>query len=178
MIRTLLAALPHDLPAVVAIVLHRGVHGIGLAKSFSEVGALPIVEPVDATPATPGRVYLAPPDVHMRFQAGCIHLDHEAKVHYTRPAVDPLFVSAAAEYGPRVCGVILSGNGRDGVAGLTAVHAKGGLAIAQRPAENASMPESAIREDHVDAVLDVDDIGRALVELARGRAFELADLAS
>ena len=72
-------------------------------------------------------VYIAPGDCHMTFDADHIVLDGGAKEHFTRPAVDPLFVSAAKAYGPRVVAVILTGGGHDGMEGLLLVTTEGGL---------------------------------------------------
>ena len=106
----------------------------------------------------------------MTFEGGHIVLASGAKEHRTRPAVDPLFASAALAYGPRVVGVVLTGGGHDGMQGLLDITTAGGLSLVQSPAqaEDASMPEYAIAHDHVRAALPVDAIGDALVVLARG----------
>ena len=119
-----------------------------------------------------GTVYIAPADCHMRFERGRITLDGGPKEHSTRPAVDPLFASAALAYGPRVVGVVLTGGGHDGTRGLLDITKAGGLALSQKPseAEHASMPEYAIAYGHVRAALTVDEIGDALVLLTRGGA--------
>jgi len=107
----------------------------------------------------------------MKFENGTVVLDGGTKEHHTRPAVDPLFSSAAAAYGPRVVGVMLSGGGQDGLKGLLAIASAGGLSLVQDPgeAEHASMPDAAIARDQVSAALAVDQLGDALVGLARGR---------
>ena len=119
---------------------------------------------------TRGTVYIAPADCHMTFQHDHIALDGDAKEHGTRPAVDPLFASAALAYGPRVVGVVLTGGGHDGMQGLLDVTTAGGLSLVQKPSEadQASMPEYAIAHDHVRAALTVDEIGDALLLLSRG----------
>jgi two-component system chemotaxis response regulator CheB len=101
-------------------------------------------------------------------------LSRGPKIHRMRPAVDPLFISAAAGRGNRVAGVLLSGGGVDGVEGLIAITAKGGLSIAQQPeqARQRSMPMNAIREDDVDAVLRLMEIATILPLLAAGRSVE------
>ena len=116
--------------------------------------------------------YVAPADCHMMFERDRIALSGGTKEHHTRPAVDPLFTSAALAYGPRVVGVVLTGGGHDGMRGLLEVTRAGGLSLVQKPseAEHASMPEYAIAHDHVRAALTVDKIGDALVLLARGGA--------
>jgi two-component system chemotaxis response regulator CheB len=133
---------------------------------------LRVVEPVDGDCLQRGFVYIAPADCHMTFELERICLDRGVKEHHTRPAVDPLFASAALAYGPRVVGVVLTGGGHDGMQGLLDVTEAGGLSLVQKPseAEHASMPEYAIAHDHVRAALAVDEIGDALVLLARGGA--------
>ncbi|RZI74476.1 MAG: chemotaxis protein CheB, partial [Pseudomonas sp.] len=101
-----------------------------------------------------GRVYVAPPDLHMILEKGRVRLHHGPKENFTRPAVDPLFRSAAIEFGTRVVGIILTGRLDDGSAGLIAIKDRGGIAIVQDPAEAYadSMPRSAaacVIVDHV-----------------------------
>jgi two-component system, chemotaxis family, protein-glutamate methylesterase/glutaminase len=87
--------------------------------------------------------------------------------HFTRPAADPLFRSAAAAYGPRVVGVVLSGGGSDGMSGLIAIKKAGGVSLAQSPtdAQTPSMPKQAIAGDDVDAVLAIEALGDYIAEL-------------
>lgn len=166
-----LSRLPADLPAFMGVVIHRGAHS---TSDWSEVlgmkSELRVIEPVDGAPLVAGIVYLAPADRHMTFANNRIALDGGAKEHGTRPAVDPLFSSAALAYGPRVVGVVLSGGGHDGMRGLLDVTSAGGVSLVQNPseAESASMPEYAIAHDHVQAALTLDEIGDALVLLSRG----------
>ena len=167
----LLSRLPADLPAFIGVVIHRGA---GSTSNWSEVlgmrTKLRVVEPTDGDSLVRGVVYIAPADCHMRFEHDSIALDGGAKEHRTRPAVDPLFSSAALAYGPRVVGIVLTGGGHDGMHGLLDVAAGGGLALVQKPSEaqQPSMPAHAIAYDHVRAALTVDQIGDALVLLARG----------
>jgi two-component system chemotaxis response regulator CheB len=112
----------------------------------------------------PRHIYVAPPDHHMRLTPGFIHLDTGPKIHFTRPAADPLFQSAALAYGARVVGVVLSGGGGDGTAGLRDIKARGGISIVQEPdqAENPGMPLQAIKDDP-DYCLRIAEIGPLLV---------------
>ena len=170
---SLLGKLPTDLEAAVLIVVHRNpLHGGALDRVLGYRSLLPVVEPRGGEPVEPRTVYIAPRDHHMTVGAGAIRLDRGPKQHHTRPAVDPLFASAADEYGPRVVGVLLSGAGEDGVAGMIAIKRAGGIGLVQDPGEalHASMPRSAILNDHVDGVLPVAEIARILTELAAGRA--------
>jgi two-component system, chemotaxis family, protein-glutamate methylesterase/glutaminase len=110
-----------------------------------------------------GHIYVAPPDHHMVLgDNNCIRLNQGPKVHYTRPAADPLFISAAEAHGRRVMGIVLSGGDGDGAAGLRAIGEHGGTAFVQDPdeAEAPSMPRSAILADHPDACLAVEEIAQ------------------
>lgn len=174
----ILSRLPDDLPAFIGVVIHRGAAS---TSNWSDVlgmkTKLRVVEPTDGDALTRGVVYIAPADCHMTFEHDSIALDGGAKEHRTRPAVDPLFTSAAIAYGRRVVGVVLTGGGHDGMQGLLDVTTAGGLSLVQKPseAEHASMPEYAIAHDHVRAMLTVDEIGDALVLLARGGAVPIGD---
>jgi two-component system, chemotaxis family, protein-glutamate methylesterase/glutaminase len=170
---SILASLPADFPAIVGVVLHRGPSSFyDWAVTLGQKSHLQVTDGVQGELLKKGCVYLAPSDRHMTFADGRIQLATGAKEHYTRPAVDPLFLSAAQEYGQRVVGVVLSGGGEDGTLGLLAITRGGGLSLIQRPseAERVSMPEHAARHDHVNAALHVDEIGEVLVALARGAA--------
>jgi len=174
----ILSRLPGDLPAFIGVVIHRGAES--KATWADVVGLrtkLRVVEPTHGDPLTHGFVYIAPADCHMTFEQDRVVLAHGAKEHYLRPAVDPLFASAARSYGRRVVGVVLTGGGHDGMQGLLHVTTAGGLSIVQKPseAEHASMPEYAIAHDHVCASLTVDQIGDALVLLAQGDSVEITD---
>ena len=169
----LLSRLPADLPVFMGVVIHRGaVSTSNWSTTLGMKAKMRVVEPTDGDSLTRGVVYIAPADCHMKFEHGKIALDRGAKEHGTRPAVDPLFASAAVAYGPRVVGVVLTGGGHDGMQGLLDVTTAGGLSLVQKPseAEHASMPEYAIAHDHVRAVLTVEEIGDVLVVLARGGA--------
>lgn len=169
----LLSRLPEDLPACIGVVIHRGAVSMSnWSTSLGKKTKLRVVEPSNGESLMRSVVYIAPADCHMTFEHDSIALDGGAKEHRTRPAVDPLFTSAALAYGPRVVGVVLTGGGHDGMQGLLAITTAGGLSLVQKPseAEHASMPEYAIAHDHVRAALTVDEIGDALVVLARGGA--------
>jgi two-component system chemotaxis response regulator CheB len=166
-----LSRLPEDLPAFIGVVIHRGADSTATwADVLGMKTKLRVVEPNDGDPLTRGFVYIAPSDCHMTFEHGSIVLSGGPKEHHTRPAVDPLFASAARAYGRRVVAVVLTGGGHDGMQGLLDVTTAGGLSLVQKPseAEHVSMPEYAIAHDHVRAALTVDEIGDALVLLARG----------
>jgi len=171
----LLASLPADLPATVSIVLHRGSMPGHLADVLGRRSTLPIIEPSDERQvAKPGTVYLAPADRHLIFGDHGLISHRGPKEHSTRPAVDPLFRSAAALYGKRVVGVVLTGAGDDGVSGLIAITKAGGLALTQDPVEAPMpyMPLYALRHDHVARVFPLKEFGPALTALASGKSFQ------
>ena len=170
-LRRVFGELPSDFRGTVAAVLHRGAfHSAGLVALLGREAQLPILEPEEPLPVLAGTIYLAPRDRHLVFRDGGLEPYRGAKEHFTRPAIDPLFRSAAEIYGARVVGLVLTGGGRDGASGLLAIRARGGMSLAQDPEEAAApfMPQSAINHDHVDLVLPLDRVAKVLVELAAG----------
>jgi two-component system, chemotaxis family, protein-glutamate methylesterase/glutaminase len=170
---SIFARLPKDLPAAVAVVLHRHpLYNVYLAKVLGRGAALPLVEVLEESPLTPGTIYIAPSDAHLLLTKDGTKIDRGAKEHFTRPAVDPLFRSAAEAYGPRVSGVLLTGGGDDGVRGLINIKAAAGISIIQNPTEAkvSSMPMNALLYDHVDFVLSLQEIPSAVAALAQGKS--------
>lgn len=162
----LLAQLPVDLNAAILIVLHIGDAPSLLPRILDRACRLPVVQAVDGEQIVAKHVYVAPPDLHMMIEDGRIRLVHGPKENFTRPAIDPLFRSAAIWFGSRVVGVVLTGRLDDGAAGLLAVKDRGGIAIVQDPAEatHPSMPERAIAAAPVDHVCMIADMGKLLVD--------------
>ncbi len=138
-----------------------------LASLISRAGPLPGIYAEDDEEFTPGKIYVAPPDQHLLLDVGRIRLTRGPKENGFRPAVDPLFRSAARVYGPRVVGVILTGGLDDGTAGLQAIKSVGGTTVVQDPDEafSPSMPASALLHIAVDHCLAIDEIGPKLNEL-------------
>jgi two-component system, chemotaxis family, protein-glutamate methylesterase/glutaminase len=119
-----------------------------------------------------GHVYLAPPGQHLVVAPlGYLRSDNGAKVNHVRPAADPLFSSAAAYFGQRVAGVVLTGCDGDGTAGLRAVKKAGGLSIVQHPAEAQApqMPMSALNGDSPDWSVSIGELAKLLKALAVGQ---------
>jgi two-component system, chemotaxis family, protein-glutamate methylesterase/glutaminase len=117
-----------------------------------------------------GHVYLAPPDQHLLISLfSTLLLSDGPKVHFTRPAADPLFETAAASFGARVVGVVLTGCDGDGTPGLRAIKRAGGLSVVQHPAraEQPHMPMSALNGDSPDYALSLSEIGQLLSRLAK-----------
>ncbi len=129
-----------------------------LPQIFASSCAVPAVEAEDKAPVRPGNVYFAPPDYHMLIDPGpAIALSCDEPVHYSRPAIDVLFESAAHTFGARVLGMLLSGANEDGAAGLQAIRRAGGAAAVQDPrhAFAPAMPAAGLRAGPVDYVLDL-----------------------
>lgn len=161
--------LPSGLPASLFVVCHTPSDGrSALPEILSRSGPLLATHPSDGDPFYPGHIYVAPPDFHMGLDAeGCIHLGHGPRENHHRPAIDPLFRSAARHYGARVVGVILTGALHDGTAGLMAVRSAGGLGIVQDPADAqvSAMPQNASQLAGVDYVVPLEGMARLLVRL-------------
>lgn len=175
-LRSLVAALPADLPAAVLIVLHVGSHKSELPWLLDRLGGLPAAHANDGDRIEAGRIYIAPPDHHMVIEPGRISLTKGPRENWARPAIDPLFRSAAAVYGANTIGVILTGALNDGTAGLYEVAQAGGVTIVQDPADavNPSMPRSALAHVAVDHCLPLAGIADLLTKLTRSRSIGLA----
>jgi two-component system chemotaxis response regulator CheB len=173
-LRILVAALPADLPAALFVVLHIGSHKSDLPWLLGGLGGLPASHPDNGQRFEAGRIYIAPPDHHMVIERGRISLTRGPRENWARPAIDPLFRSAAAIYGPDVIGVILTGALNDGTAGLYQVAEAGGVTIVQDPDEaiNPSMPRSALAHVAVDHCLPLAGIAALLIRLTRAKAAE------
>ena len=166
-LRELMAALPPNFGAAVFIVLHIGAHSSSLPDILALDSRNPVMHAIDGEAFEAGRVYVAPPDHHLLLEARRMRVSRGPKEHHTRPAVDPLFRSAALNLGPRVIGVLLTGRLDDGTAGLQAVKACGGLVLVQDPAEaeEPGMPQSALRHVVVDYCLALAPMAQQLVDL-------------
>ncbi|WP_375463239.1 chemotaxis protein CheB [uncultured Methylobacterium sp.] len=168
-LRRIIAALPATCAASVLIVSHVGPNPSILPAILGMGGNLPVSHGEDGEPVEAGHVYVAPPDRHTYLDRGRIHLDHGAKVHHTRPAAGPLFISAAEVYGDHVLGIVLGGYGADGAEG-SAIKEHGGVAIVQAPdeAEQPAMPWAAILADYPDACLPVEKIAAGVALFCAG----------
>src|SRR5215471_10921453 len=146
-LRAMVAFLPADLDATLFVVLHLPAAGTSVLPQILErAGVLHAVHASDCEVFERAQIYVAPPDQHMKFAGVTIRLDRGPTVNGHRPAVDPMFRSAAATYGGRVTGAILSGVLDDGAAGLHAVAAAGGAALVQSPSDALypTMPSAAL----------------------------------
>lgn len=169
-LKKLVEKLPEDFQASIFIVWHISPDVVGiLPEVLSRAGKIPARHPIDGESIQANRIYVAPPDHHLLIEAGLIRVTKGPKENRFRPAVDPLFRSAAYAYGSQVIGVILSGALDDGTSGLWMIKHRGGAAVVQDPddAEFPSMPRSALREVKVDYRVPVAEMADLLVNLAK-----------
>jgi two-component system chemotaxis response regulator CheB len=167
-LRQIVADLPAGLPASVFIATHVPSHSSGyLAEVLDTTSKLRIVRAIDGQPVERGCIYVAAPDQHLLVIDGTVRLGNGPRENLTRPAIDPLFRSAALSYGPRVVGVVLSGMLNDGAAGLSAIKACGGTALVQHPLDAAAdqMPLAALEIVEPDVVASASELGPRLVEI-------------
>jgi len=169
-LQQLLRALPKNLDAAVLIVLHTSSHaGSMLPQIMRRASKLPAIHPEDKTRIEKGTVYIAPPNQHMIVEGDRIRIIQGPRENLHRPAIDPLFRSAAASWGRRVIGVILTGLLDDGTVGLMVVRTRGGEAIVQDPdtAMFQAMPKSALEQVPDAHVLPLEEISGNIVRLSR-----------
>jgi len=161
--------LPADLPAAIFVTIHFPAHATSvLPRILTRAGMLSATHAQDQQEIQNGHIYVAPPDFHLLVKQGHVRLTRGPKENSHRPAIDPLFRTAAQAYGRRVIGVVLSGTLDDGTAGLMAVKQQGGVAVVQDPEDALypGMPLSAIANVEVDHILPLEKLGDALVRLA------------
>lgn len=167
-LRQIFSELPCDLPAAILVVMHIGSQESILPELLHSYSSLPVRHARDGESIERGTILVAPSDRHLLVDKGFVRLSHGPKENFSRPAIDPLFRSAALAYRHRVIGVVLTGNLDDGTIGLQVIKAYDGVAVVQDPedAEMPSMPLSAIEHAEVDHRLPLKAIASALVELS------------
>ena len=167
----LAAGLPADFPAAVCIVTHIPAYAPShLPEMLDRAGPLPARHAQHLERVEPGRIYCAPPDHHLLIESGHFHLTKGPKENRVRPAIDPLFRSAAYEEGPNVIGVVLSGMLDDGTSGLWTIRHFGGRVVVQDPddAVHDSMPRNALTQVKVDHTVRGQDLAGLLLTLVAG----------
>jgi two-component system, chemotaxis family, protein-glutamate methylesterase/glutaminase len=168
----LMRELPADLPAAVFVVVHVAPNSSTVLPAvLNRAGKLPASHASPDEPIRKGRIYVARPDMHLLVKDGehpRVVLGRGPKENSARPAVDPLFRSAARAFGPRVIGVVLSGSLDDGTVGLDVIKRAGGIAVVQDPEEALfpGMPRSAVENVAVDHIIPRSQIASLLVRLA------------
>ena len=166
----LVGALPADFPGAMFVVHHFPPQSVSaLPNILQRASALHVAQAVDGAAILPGHICVARPDQHLVLTGGRIQCTNGPREQGHRPAIDPLFRSAARVFGPRVVGVILSGTLDDGTVGLIEIKARNGLALVQEPEEAAypGMIMSALRNVAVDHVAPARELAAILDRVAR-----------
>jgi two-component system, chemotaxis family, protein-glutamate methylesterase/glutaminase len=161
------------LPVSVFVVLHVSPGAVSVLPHILATQTLMAVEhAVDGEAIQPGRVYVARPDHHLIVELGHVHVTRGPKENRARPAINPLFRSAALAYGPRVIGIVLTGMLDDGTAGLWEIKRRGGIAVVQSPedAEYEQMPENALNNVRVDYQIPIAQMGATILDLMPGNS--------
>jgi two-component system chemotaxis response regulator CheB len=169
-LKKLVADLPEDFQASIFIVWHLASDAAGvLPEVLNRSKTIFAANAVDGEAIAPNRIYVAPPDHHLLIERDRILVTKGPKENRFRPAVDPLFRSAAYAYGAQVIGVILSGSLDDGTSGLWMVKQRGGVAVVQHPldAEVPSMPRNAMREVEIDHSVPISEMADLLIRLTK-----------
>lgn len=168
-LKELVGELPAELPAAVLVVLHLPSGGTSVLPSIlARAGPLPAQHVTAGVEMARGNIYVAAPDCHLQVEDGRAIAVTGPRENGHRPAIDPLFRSAAHAVGPRAVGVVLSGTLNDGTLGLLAIKAHGGVTLVQDPetAQHSGMPLSAIASAHPDTIGSPTELATTIVELA------------
>jgi two-component system, chemotaxis family, protein-glutamate methylesterase/glutaminase len=165
----LLSQLNPEIPASVFIVIHLSANNTvaGMVNYLQKQSFLTVKVPENFEHIQLGTVYLAPPDHHMLINGNHVLINRGPRENKYRPSIDLLFRSAAAHFGPRVVGVILSGMMEDGTSGMEAIKRSGGISVIQDPKEAPfpDMPMSVLGNTEVDYTFESDKIGIGVEEL-------------
>jgi two-component system chemotaxis response regulator CheB len=169
-LKLLVSRLPPDFSGCVCVVVHIPAEQPSiLPEILGAASSLRAIHPRDKQPIEPGTIYIAPPDHHLLVYEGLLRVSRGPRENRARPAIDPLFRSAARAYGSRVMAVVLSGYLNDGSAGLMAVKMRHGLTVVQDPNEAVSpqMPANALHYAGADCVLSAAAIADLIVKASR-----------
>lgn len=172
-LKSLIAELPADLPASIFVVIHLPAESKSLLPEIlKRISKMPVEAARNGILIEEGHIYIAPPNYHLIVEHGYMRIVRGPKENRHRPAVDPLFRSAALAYGPRAIAVVLTGNLDDGTAGMQAIKQCGGISMVQDPEEAAypGMPRSAMENVIVDFCLPLARIPAVLIDLVNASA--------
>lgn len=165
----IVAALPADFDTPIAIVLHRTAKPPRLLdRLLARRCTLRVVEAAAGDAIAPRTIYIAPPDLHLSVRYDrTFAVEDGRRIAHVRSSANPLFESAAEVFGSGVVGVVLSGTGRNGARGVSAIKQRGGTVLVQNHSTSRffEMPSAAIQTGDVDFVLPADEIAHALVVL-------------
>lgn len=164
-----IGGLPSHVPASFFIVQHMAPEntGIALLRRLSKHNGFTCKMAIDGETFKPGTIYIAPADYHLLVKEKTVLVTKGARENRYRPAVDPLFRSAAVTHGASVIGIVLTGMLDDGSAGLGAIKKCGGITVVQDPkdATYPEMPQSALNNVEVDHCVPLSEMGGLLDKL-------------
>jgi two-component system chemotaxis response regulator CheB len=175
-VKNVLTRLPAELPGICIVQHIPPVFSRTFAERLNECCALEVREAAHGDEVRPGTALIAPGDYHMAIEWTAsgyrVKLRQDPPIHFTRPAVDMLFNSAAQCVGRNAVGVLLTGMGRDGAQGMQQLKAAGAINLAQNEATCVvyGMPRAAVELGVVDRVLPLDHIPHAIIHALRERA--------
>jgi two-component system chemotaxis response regulator CheB len=167
--RELLALLPRDFPAPILVIIHTSGDAPGLMpRVLQRASRMAVVNAIDYAPLKPAHVYVAPPNYHLEVESGRMRLVAGPRENGCRPAIDPLFRSAALAYGPAAVGIVLSGYLDDGSAGLHRIKQAGGVTVVQDPEDAIvpDMPRHAAERVRPDHTVPIRELAPLMVRLA------------
>lgn len=177
-LRQVLSALPIGYCGSVFVVTHVPANGIRVfGQNLASICALPVQYPTDGETIQKGRIYIAPPDRHLLLIDNVVRLGLGSRENMARPAIDPLFRSAALTFGPRVIGMVLTGMLNDGASGLAAIKRCGGVTLVQDPstARAPDMPHAALSQSPVDHIVSVEEMAQALINLTGAEVDDMVE---
>ncbi|MHC1610231.1 MAG: protein-glutamate methylesterase/protein-glutamine glutaminase [Candidatus Methanospirareceae archaeon] len=170
-LEVIFSALPHSIPAGILVVQHMPPYFTNsLAERLDRHSPVHVREGEEGDVITDGSALVAPGDYHMTVNSGKIHLNKEPPVNSIRPSIDVTMQSTARTYGPKTVGVILTGMGKDGAAGMKAIKESGGKTIAcdEETSTIFGMPKEAIKLGCVDRIVPLHEIADAIVNCLEG----------
>lgn len=169
-LQPIVSGFPPDFDVSVFVVIHRRAQDGLLTQVLDYKTRMKVVTAQHGAPIGKRTIYVAPADFHLTVSSSHMFLSKGPKINRHRPAIDPLFESAACAFGTRLIGVLLSGYLDDGTAGLVAVKQCGGIAVVQDPGDALvpNMPRSALLHVDVDYNLPAAEITPLLVGLTGG----------
>lgn len=168
--RALLRAVPERSGLAWVLIQHLDpAHESVVAELLAKETPMPVLQIRGETAVEPDRVYVIPPDAYVAMREGRLHLEEPVLERGLRLPIDRFFRSLAEEAGSAAVGVVLSGTGSDGTAGLREIRAAGGLGVVQEPSSAAhdGMPRSALSAGAVDLVQRLDEIPGAILAYLR-----------
>jgi two-component system, chemotaxis family, protein-glutamate methylesterase/glutaminase len=175
----LLPHFPKDFPAALLVVQHMPAGFTDMfAKRLDAICQIEVTEAKDGALISAGRALIAPGDRHLKIKRNPLGtvavLSNAPPVNGHRPSADVLFHSVAAEYGSHATGLIMTGMGSDGAAGIGAIMANGGLTVAQDEESCLvfGMPKAAIERKYIERIVSLEDMGGFFINLFMGKERE------